>query len=470
MSSRYRLASVLAASALALGPACTSTNDGAGRVARSAPPVSWTNPDVHWISQPRAAGGRFVAYLERDGWLAVAGVDATTGTVAWEIPASVSGLTSGVTLHLASDDRLVYFGTPVDVDRLGPSVLVIAVDAASGAEVWRTTGTLTLAGSLYDCEDDSTAFCVTDTAPEPARALRIAKADGKVTARSASAEPAPGGRPLGSGLYDLGGRDPEIIAAIDPSGRTLWTKTAPELFEGRPVSSDYGWNWDRHGDLLVGSLGWPYVPGSIDLSEYSIAGVDAATGSVVWVEDGAALGCGFVLATALLRSEPIRCRMTGTLTNDPDDPDDEVVVTGLSAVIERFDPKTGTTVWEADLGPALALVLDRAPLVRLSRFEFAIGREDGISVAVDLVTGHTRTPAFDEIGWCISDNMVRDRRTIREPYRRRGENNLTQCRADGSRIDSLASSPIENGAWMGQTFAWVDARGMHASTTGWVRW
>ena len=45
-------------------------------------------------------------------------------------------------------------------------------------------------------------------------------------------------------------------------------------------------------------------------------------------------------------------------TNDPDDPDDIPVVTGLTVVMERFDPATGATVWQADLGPALAVILD----------------------------------------------------------------------------------------------------------------
>ncbi len=470
MSSRYRLCSVLAALALALGPACTST-EGSGRLARGAPRVGWTNSDVHWISQPRSVGGRFVAYLERDGWLSVAAVDATTGEMAWEVPASVSGLTSGVSLHLASDDRLVYFGTPVDPGRVGASVFVIAIEAASGAEIWRTTTSLILADSLYECDDDKAAFCVADEAPGPDRALRIAKADGKVTSRSASTAPPPIGRALGSGLYDLGTRDPEVIAAIDPSGNTRWTKTAFELFPGRLVSSDYGWQWDRYGDLLVGSLGWvPLDPGQWDLSQSSIAGVNAATGEVVWIDDGAELGCGYTLATVVVRGEPLRCRMTGTTTNDPDDPDDETIVAGLTVVMERFDPATGATVWQADLGPALALVLDRAPLVRLSRTEFALGREDGSSVAVDIVTGHTRTPAPEDIGWCFSDNIVRDRRTLRDPVRRRGESYVAQSRPDGTTVDGLVSSPIERGAWLGETFAWVDARGMHASTTGWVRW
>jgi len=417
------------------------------------------------VSQPTTVGGRFVAYFEREGLLSIAAVDATTGEVAWELPASVSGLTGGVALHVESDGRLVYFGTPVDPVRLDPSVFVVAVEAATGAEVWRTTTPLILADSLYACEDDRDSLCVSDERPGPDRALRIAKATGEVTSRAAGAEPPAIGRALGSGLYDLGGRDPEVIAAIDASGRTLWTRTAGELFRGRPVSSDHGWNWDRYGDVFVGSLGWIDLDeGVTDLSRASIAGVDAATGAVRWVDDGAELGCG------VGGTQPIRCRLTGTATQDPDVIGDLPVVTGLRVVMERFDPATGTTQWQADLGPAISLILDTAPLVRLSPTELAVGREDGTSVAVDITSGATRLPADDEVGWCVSENSYRDRRTVPDPHRRLGQEYLTQCRVDGSTVTVLASWPIEMGARVRQIFAWVDASGMHGATTDWVRW
>jgi hypothetical protein len=212
-------------------------------------------------------------------------------------------------------------------------------------------------------------------------------------------------------------------------------------------------------------VGWIDLDeGFSDLSQTSIAGVDAATGAVRWVDDGAELGC------RVGGSRPIRCRLTGTTTQDPDVIGDLPLVTGLRVVMERFDPATGTTQWQADLGPAISLILDTAPLVRLSPTEFAVGREDGTSVVVDVVSGATRTPADDEVGWCVSENTYRDRLTIRDPHRRLGQDYLTQCRVDGSTVTVLASSPIDKGARLGQIFARVDASGMHGATTGWVTW
>lgn len=469
-----RLRTIAVVAVLAVGTACRSDDGGTARLARTVARVSWTNSDFHWVTQPRLVGGRFVAYLEQDGQLGVAALDVTNGKVAWRFPASLSSLTAGVAAHLTYDDPVVYFGTPVDVRLPSDAVFVVAVDATTGAEVWRTAQPLILADSLRPCDDDSTVLCASDGGSLARRIVRIAKATGQATTAPTADGPAAaarrfGGRALGAGLYDTGSRDPDVIAAVDSDGRTLWTKTAPELFQGRPVSSDYGWSWNRYGDLLVGWLGTINLDrGRHDLAEHSIAGVEAATGSVVWVDDGAHLGCGGLLTT--ISEKPIRCRMTGTVTSDPDVIDDDLVVTGLTVVMEEFDPATGAAVWQADLGPALALVSDQAPLVRLSPREFAIGREDGSSIAVDIVSGHTRTPEFDEVGWCLSENEVRDSHTLGDPLRRVGHDYLSQCRTDGSSISVLASSPIDGGAWQGQTFAWMDARGMHAATTGWVRW
>ena len=102
---------------------------------RHRPPLDWTNANVHWVTQPRTAAGRFVAYLDRNGRLAVAGVDAATGRVDWEVGASASFLTPGVAIALAHDDSRVYFAVPADPRRVSPNVLVVAVDAASGTEV-----------------------------------------------------------------------------------------------------------------------------------------------------------------------------------------------------------------------------------------------------------------------------------------------------------------------------------------------
>ncbi|MEA2973173.1 MAG: hypothetical protein QOG82_1631 [Actinomycetota bacterium] len=454
---------------LVVATACRA-GEGDARLGRAVGPrVDWTNANVHWVTQPQTVAGRFVAYFERNRRLWVGAVDAPTGKVSWEYAASASFLTPGVAIDLAHDDRHVYFAVPAASNVSAPGVVgVVAVDAASGTEIWTTDTSFLLLDSLTTCPGDDTMLCASGATSGGRREIRVAKGTGHVSTPLPDGTTAGTGRSLGAGLHDLGGRDPELIAAIDPSGRTLWTKTASELFQGRLVTSDHGWNWDRHGDILVGSLGWgDSDPSSFDLSQESIAGVDAATGSVVWVDDGAELGCGIV---SLSRQESIRCRRTGTATSDPDDPDDVPVVTGLTVVMERFDPATGATLWQADLGAALSLVLDTAPLVRVTPTEFAVGRDDGTSIVVDIVSGHTRPPTLDDVGWCASTNVYVDSLTSGAPENRRGDDYLTQCRPDGSTVFALTASPVETGARLGQTLAWVDAGGMHAGTTGWVRW
>ena len=454
---------------LALTTACTADDDGA-RVGRSLPRVDWTNANVHWVTQPRTVGGRFVAYYERNDHLSVAGVDASTGQVVWEYAASVSLLTPGVAIALAHDDRQAYFGVPVGPNLSSRSVLVVAVDAASGTKVWTTDKSFVLVDFLDTCDGDATMLCASATTSGGRHEVRVDKATGHVTASPPDEPAARTGRALGAGLYDLGGRDPEVIAAIDPSGRTPGPGPRRALRRATGhlrLRLELGPLRRRPGRLLGLARSRSWLD---DLSEQSMAAVDAATGDVLWVDDGAELGCGIAGYPALPRQEPIRCRRTGMATNDPDDPDDVPLVTGLNVAMERFDPATGATLWQTGLGPAISLVLDTAPLVRLSPTEFAIGRDDGSSVVVDIVTGETRQPTPDDVGWCVSANIYEDRQDPRDPDRRLGQDYLAQCRYDGSPVYVLTSSPIEAGARSGSTFAWVDAAGMHASTTGWVRW
>lgn len=124
---RCRCLQTVVVTLLALGAACSSSGDSAREA-----PIVWTDSDRHWVSQPQASGGRFVAYLEREGRLFVSALDPNGGGPLWELPASASSLTPGVILYLAHDDHAVYFAAPVDAGGTGDAVFVLAVDAASG--------------------------------------------------------------------------------------------------------------------------------------------------------------------------------------------------------------------------------------------------------------------------------------------------------------------------------------------------
>jgi hypothetical protein len=203
-----------------------------------------------------------------------------------------------------------------------------------------------------------------------------------------------------------------------------------------------------------------------DLSESSISGVDAATGEVRWVVDGVGLGCGGGLHDVGLSPgpTPFRCRITGTVTRDQDG--ENPVVTGLTVVMEQFDPATGATLWEADLGAAESLILGKPPLIRLSSTEVVVGRQDGSSLVVDVATGQTRTPAPNETGWCSSVNTYHDARAHGPTKDRRGQDFVTPCRLDRSPIGVLAPNPPPAVAVSGTIHAWVDAGGMHGADAG----
>lgn len=463
---RSRLWWAVALVVFAVGVSCSSSGNGE-KAAPTDGRATWIDSDGHWVSPPQVAGGRFVAYLERDGRLSVAAVDPSSGERVWEMPASASGLTPGVALSLAHDEQNVYFGLPVDAGGTDRTVLVVAVDAASGTELWRTSQALDLTDNLSRCHDgDETVLCTTVVDARAGSSLRIAKATGAMTTSPLSdLTQARGGRQVGDKLYDLGGRDPERLAAVDDTGRTLWTKTASELFRGRPVSSDYGWAWHRYGDVLVGWLGRIDPDrSSTDLSERSVTAVGAATGAVLWVVDGFDLGCGLHTIDLDVDTSPLRCRRTGTVTRDQ--AGENPVVTGLNVTMEQFDPVTGMPAWEADLGAAESLVLGTPPVIRLSATEVVVGRQDGSSLAVDVASGKTRIPAPGETGWCSSENIYPDVRSYGQTKDRLGQDFVTPCRVDRSPVSGLAPDPPGAVATAGEVRAWVDAGGMRATVVG----
>ena len=417
--------------------------------------VLWSTRDVHFASRPVLSGGLLVAYVATGTAMELAAFDPATGAEVWRRATTPSLITAGVGIPVVADDRLVFHLTP----RGDAAAAVEAVDAATGEPAWITDASADGFGDVLEfCLDSPQQLCVTALDTEPGTLWRLDAANGAVT-RTAGFP----GRELAAGLYDLRDGDDEQVAGV-AAGEITWQRPPSELFQGHDVTSDHGWHWQDHDGLLVGWLGtrqeWP-EDGELAFVPQHMAGVDAATGETRWVAEGAP-SCGSRLWGLTLRVnelEPsIRCRMAGSYHLAGGRVDRTVVT---DAVMEGFDPATGEATWTVPLGAASALSDDVHPLVRLGPTRFALTRDDGSRVAVDVVSGTAEDVAADVVGWCVSENRF-DLGGGTDSLRL-GQDFTTPCRVDGTPLPAPVAPDEALGPVVDDRFAWVDAGGLHVA-------
>lgn len=418
--------------------------------------VLWSTQDVRFASRPASSGGRIVAYVATGTDMELAAFDPATGAEVWRRATTPSLVTPGVPIPVVADDQRVYHLTP----RGTSAAAIEAVDAATGEPAWITDGSAEGFGDVLElCLDRPDHLCVTAKDTAAGTLWQVEAATGAVT----RTEGFPG-RELAAGLYDLREGGDEQVAGV-AAGEVTWQRPPSELFQGHDVSSDHGWHWLDHDGLLVGWLGtrqdWP-DDGELAFVPQHMAGVDAATGETRWVAEGAP-SCGSRLWGLTLRvdgREPsIRCRMTGS-HHVEDGRIARTVVT--DAVMEGFDPTTGEATWTVPLGAASALSDDVRPLVRLGPTRFAVTRDDGSRIAVDVVSGATEDVAADVVGWCVSENVL-DLADGTGTAQRIGEDLTTPCRVDGTPQPAPMAPDEALGPLVDDRFAWVDAAGLHVA-------
>jgi len=426
----------------------------------TAPPrpmdLMWSTSGVRFASRPVLVGERLVAYVAADGGLWLTAYEATTGVEAWRRESTASFVTNGVGIPVTADDRLAFHM----VARGTETAAIEAVDVATGEPAWITEASSEGFGDVLEiCPDLPGQLCVTAYDSVAGSLWQVDAATGAV-GRTDQLD----GRELAAGLYDLRGDGDEQVARV-VDGQVTWQRPPAELFQGRDVTSDGGWQWQEHEGLLVGWLGsrqeWPDT-GELAFVPQYMAGVDAATGETRWVAEGAPT-CGSRLWGMSLRvdgAEPwIRCRMTGTYHLE----DGSIVRTVVTdAVMEGFDPATGATTWTVPLGPASALSDDTKPLTRLTPTAFTLVRDDGSRVAVDVAAGEAIEVLEDAVGWCIGTNKV-DYLDGADPPFRYGEDFTTPCDLAGNRQLAPMDPDPDLGAPGDGRFAWVDAEGLHVA-------
>ena len=443
--------------------------------ARAPMDLVWSTDGVRFATGPQAVLGRdLVVALAVDGdGLALVAYDSATGDERWRRPSTASYVTRGVTLT-----PLIDGGTVVHVaqDPEGLGDVVEAVDAVTGEVEWASPpASEGFSDPPRLCTGEARdGICVTaGGAGEHAGQWKLDHDTGELTrpgppietlVRTASSASSPGqsaidGRYLGLGLYELSDSG-EIALIVD--GEILWQRPPSELFGGADVSPDFGWTLYPTGDgLIVGTLGAVVdLPqdGERELADAQTAGIDAITGTTRWLEPGWQ-GCGRLASLRLtVDGVPpwVRCDWDASAWFEDDRPQSYTVE---RSVMYGFDPANGAASWTVDLGRTSALLDPEGFVVRLDRTAFAVTRDDGSLVGVDVGTGEELAVDDHDVGWCFETNFY--------PYQdadRVGADLAHPCNLAGEAQPAPLRSDDAVGVLSGGVFVWMDGSGLHGAT------
>jgi hypothetical protein len=263
----------------------------------------------------------------------------------------------------------------------------------------------------------------------------------------------------------------------------LWTKDLAELFTGKGLTTDTGWNFDRvpKVSLFIGSIG-PILDQlengdyHTDLSTSELVGIRIDDGSVAWRDVGAAYGCNMLPCPGAAASSPtegalpnsgVRLRISGTVTQGADD-DQGTWSDDGKVIIEGFDQATGRTTWSFDLGHSQDL-LDDSNFPQADASTIQVIAADGSHVLLDLATGEHQPVPDDLVLWCseeteyeVSPPFDNDRHVTTYT----GQLSRFPCLPDGSRTDLPAMIPSWVGSTAGGHITWSDTKAVVSAEVG----
>jgi outer membrane protein assembly factor BamB len=429
----------------------------------------WSTEGVRFATGPIGfpSADAVVALAAVDGGLELHAYDMETGEELWTRPSTASQVTLGVELVIPSRREAIFHLAP------GPDGgdLIEAVDVTTGEPLWTTPESPDgFNDPLYLCQSDTDTLCVTAGGEDADSGGWQIDMDtgvttgpnGIVSLRARPRQTVGEGRALGAGLFHV--YDSDEIVRMD-AGQVVWRRPARDLFGGADVSPDFGWSFRESGGLIVGWLGSVVAEqsdGEVEIPVEHIAGIDEVTGETRWLTEGY-IGCEQLnrldLRDAPLRSSPwLRCRPTGTAILADDELES---VTLTSNVLEGFDPATGAAVWSVDTGAASALWDDERPLVRLSPTSFALTKDDGTLLGVDIRDGTVLDITAEDVGWCravnrydYADSSTGDRV---------GHDFATPCSVDGTPLAVPADAEEDLGIVVRDVFVWMDEAGLHGA-------
>ena len=446
---------MVALSACAPSPARTTTTTAA---APAVPRVraAWSR-QVTLASDLVAAGGGFAAYtLDAARQPHVLSVDAKTGAIRWQFPATPSYVLSGVGLRLAATAESVLYLAPAGTYARGAAT-VVALDAVTGRRRWAfggSTGGLRVLVAPAWCGPANGWVCLVTTCPDLShpRALVLDARDGGLLA----SRPAGDGRQLAPGLY----ADGRNLRQVSEAGRG-WSAPIARLWDASGLDLDGG--WDVH--LAAGRyLGWigarPDPAGVQHLGRGAVAAIVASSGRRLWVRRGVETVCGGLVFDA---AHPVVCRRAGTIRWDTAG---RPHPNAGPVRLEGIDPATGRTRWSwSSAGAFPGLVVADRSLSRVTDTRY-LARGPSGPVLIDLDTGVRPATGALPDGWCRRTDPIYPA----EPITAIGAaayaaQQYQPCDGAGRPIALPATTPGFAGAHADGFYAWAAPDGIHAVTT-----
>lgn len=315
--------------------------------------VVWHDETLRPVSGPELVDGMIVLYTaDEDAGLQITGLS-PEGGVAWQHPASTSSILEGVGLHVvAVDDKVVHL-EPVDGDRSGQARVVVRDPASGRATATETTTSVhrRLPGS---CPGDTDRVCLwTEDLSGGDLPVFVLLDDGWPGTYVQEADAYPYDDPIGPlGLMRATGQD---IGRVE-DGALLWSVDTREV-AGGDASTSSGWHFQAFDDdaLLVGSVGVtddPSAGSTLEMRDYALFALDAATGERRWLLPRAHIGCDVDLHADPEKQEGddplLACRYRSGQVRVLED---GIRVTDLEVDLLRVDPASGDILWSADLTP-----------------------------------------------------------------------------------------------------------------------
>ena len=364
--------------------------------------ANWDQTKIRPVTPPVAIADKIVVYTAEKGVLTLRIINPTTGATVWSAVASPSRSTAGETFVVAHKANVAYYYAPSGDPKLGVAVLN-AIDVTTTKSPWTSKRPAHAFGEMPTLCSDGLSLCMSTVGGATGSRMRIALSDGSEKVLSKE-----GGRTLGTGVTDPGGRKPEYIEHIDDvTGKVAWKVPVNDLV-GSPVSSDGGWDWDSYGDVYVGWLAATRSLSALTVSfanEQSV-GISASTGKRLWKLPGM-YGCPVQGLLDNGKPIPVRCLVAGTATMHADG--SAPTFKGLDVTMQGFNPRTGGTTWTAHVGnmPA-ALGISTNGVVRVGAHVFALTDAAGHTKVIDLSNGKVTAADTTTAAWCLSADATWD--------------------------------------------------------------
>lgn len=426
----------------------------------------WTHTDYAPVTQPAAVAGRILVYTASGGALSLRAVDPVTGRTAWVRPATRSYATVGVYTTVTFSGATAYYYRPVGSLRSGAATLA-AIDVTTGRDVWVQSGSRAYIDMPDVCRSIRPLLCMTAYEGSDVISMRVDGVTGQVK-RVATAT----GRQIGPGLYSPDARDPERIERIDTvTGRRIWALDLRTLSPSRPITTDHGWSWDLIDGVYVGWVAFdtkePFDNAYItfDLAKQQSFGVRASDGKVLWRAAGN-LDC-----LGIKLDRPVQYRCVGSGTSSWHVATSTQVVEGADVTLERFDARTGRTIWSAHIGDAPA-TFGAEPQATSVGHVVTIPLTAGGAVTLNMVDGKLASAPGSSagsstggIGWCTQEGTWHSSTPLpsaagsRRDFPRFG---LVQpCTADAVPAAATSNMPTGPAVVIGGVLVWSSKDGLH---------